>query len=62
MPRIRFTADFDYKPVPGVTIAYRAGMERLVKRDCADQAVKAGKAERASLRRKADDGEEPIGG
>ncbi|UXS49279.1 hypothetical protein [Agrobacterium tumefaciens] len=45
MARVRFTQDFDYKPTPQVTIAYEAGWEGTVKRECADQAVAAGKAE-----------------
>jgi hypothetical protein len=44
MTRVRFTADFDYRPIPQVTIGYLAGMEETVKRECADQAIAAGKA------------------
>ncbi len=44
MARLRFTADFDYKPLPSVTIAYRAGMTCVVKRDCYDKAIAAGRA------------------
>lgn len=44
MARVRFTADFDYKPTPSTTIAYRAGQEYVVRRECADRAVKLGKA------------------
>jgi hypothetical protein len=44
MARVRFTADFDYKPTKACTIAYRGGMEMVVKRDCAEQAIAAGKA------------------
>jgi len=44
MARVRFTHDFDYKPLPSVTIAYRAGMVCVVKRQCADQAIAANKA------------------
>jgi hypothetical protein len=44
MARVRFTHDFDYKPTPRSTIGYKAGMELTVKRECADQAVAAGKA------------------
>lgn len=43
--RVRFTKDFDYKPTSQSTIAYRAGMEETVKRECGDQAIAAGKAE-----------------
>jgi len=45
MPRIRFTADYDYKPKPGVTIGYKAGWSGLVHGACAEQAIKLGKAE-----------------
>jgi hypothetical protein len=44
LARVLFTADFDYKPTPSVTIAYKAGMEMTVKRECADRAVAAKKA------------------
>lgn len=44
MARVRFTADFDYEPMYGVTIAYKRDMQLTVKRDCADQAIAAGKA------------------
>jgi hypothetical protein len=44
MARVRFTADFDYRPVHGLVIAYKAGMEITVKRECCDQAVAKGKA------------------
>lgn len=44
MARVRFTHDFDYKPTARSTIGYKAGMELTVKRECADQAVAAGKA------------------
>lgn len=44
MARVRFTHEFDYKPTSQSTIGYKAGMELTVKRECADQAVAAGKA------------------
>ncbi|NLS07612.1 hypothetical protein HGP14_30580 [Rhizobium sp. P32RR-XVIII] len=44
MARVRFTHDFDYKPTSQSTVGYKAGMELTVKRECADQAVAAGKA------------------
>lgn len=44
MPWARFTADFDWSPRHGVTIAYRAGMMLNVTRRCRDGAVKAKKA------------------
>lgn len=52
MARVRFTADFDYRPTPLSTIAYKAGMELTVRRECADQAVAAGKAEELVAPRK----------
>ena len=44
MARVRFTHDFDYHPTEQTTIGYLAGMEETVKRDCAYQAIAAGKA------------------
>jgi hypothetical protein len=44
MPWVRFLADFDWKPMPAVTVAYKANMVRLVTRDCAAVAVAAAKA------------------
>lgn len=43
--RIRFLADYDYKPRPQVTIAYKAGKVEFVHLECAEKAVAAGKAE-----------------
>lgn len=43
--RVRFTSDFDYKPTKQTTVAYQAGMEMTVKRDCGEKAIAAGKAE-----------------
>lgn len=48
MPRVRFTADFDFRPQQGVTIAYKAGWSGLVTTPCANQAVAAKKATRIS--------------
>lgn len=45
MPRVRFTADYDYKPKPGVTIGYKAGWSGLVHGACAERAAALGKAE-----------------
>jgi hypothetical protein len=42
---LRFTADFNFKPSPAVTISYRAGMTKNVTRACAAAAVAAAKAE-----------------
>jgi len=44
VPRIRFTADYDWKPLPSVTVAYRAGWSGVVTRACAEAATAAGKA------------------
>lgn len=48
MPWVRFTADYDFRPKPGVTIAYNGGWVGLVTTPCANEAVAAGKAERTS--------------
>ncbi len=45
MARVKFTKDFDYKPTPQTTTGYKAGWEGTVKRECAEQAIAAGKAE-----------------
>ena len=58
MARVRFTADFDYRPTPVSTIAYKAGMDLTVRRECADQAVAAGKAEDLDALRKVADAQE----
>ncbi len=47
--RVRFLADFDYKPTPQVTIGYRAGDVRLVKRECGERAIALGRAELTGL-------------
>lgn len=44
MARVRFKQDYDYKPTPQSTIAYKAGWEGTVRRECAEEAVAAGKA------------------
>lgn len=43
---IRFTADHDYTPTGDqrITIAYKAGMEETVRRECGDEAVRLGRA------------------
>ncbi len=46
MAWVRFTGNFDWKPKPQVTLAFLAGQERNVPRDCAVRAVAAGKAVR----------------
>lgn len=45
MPWVRFTANFDWKPTLKVMYAYRAGSVHLVHSRCAEQAIRAGKAE-----------------
>lgn len=50
--RVRFTADFDYRPTPQVTVGYLAGMEMTVKRECAEQAIAAGAAVKVSAGRR----------
>ncbi|MCP8894294.1 hypothetical protein KYK29_05080 [Shinella daejeonensis] len=66
MARVRFIHDFDYKPTPMSTIAYKAGMELTVKRECVDKAVALGKAALVRMPRKAikpiDDTEVDDGG
>lgn len=47
--RVRFLADYDYRPKPGITIAYQAGWSGLVRKECADKAVALGKAERVAV-------------
>ena len=47
MAWVRFTADFDFSPAAfggRSTTAYKAGMVVNVTRECADMAVRAGKA------------------
>ena len=62
MARVRFTSDFDYHPTPQVIIAYRAGMEKTVKRDCAKKAIAAGKAVDLGPKKDAPNGEAAISG
>lgn len=54
MARVLFTADYDYKPTRRATIGYKAGMECVVKRDCANKAVAAGKAVEVEAKGRAD--------
>lgn len=44
MTWVRFTADFDFKPKPSVTLAFLAGQESSVTRECAALAVERDKA------------------
>lgn len=63
MARIKFTKDFDYKPTQQTTTGYKAGWEGTVKRECAEQAIAAGKAEWAGKDAEAQrDGETQISG
>jgi hypothetical protein len=66
MARVKFTEDFDYSPTSRTIIAYLAGMELTVKRDCADQAIAAGKAEEikgsSAPESEAEDGDAALGG
>lgn len=55
MPWVRFTQSFDYKPMPNVCIAYKAGGEYLVKQDCVVQAIAAGKAVKINRKKQTDD-------
>ncbi len=50
--RVRFTADFDYRPTPHSIVGYLAGMEMTVKRECAEQAIAAGAAVKVPANRK----------
>ena len=64
MPVVRFTRDFDWKPVPAVTVAYLAGMEQMVTTRCAEKAMAQGKAVKVDRRRrkKAAHGKDVVGG
>lgn len=42
--RVRFTADFDYRPKPRVTVSYKAGTTLLVPEGAASAALAKGKA------------------
>lgn len=52
MAWLRFTADMDWKPTPGTTIAYKAGTVLNVPSAAARAAVTAGKAVRLRAPRK----------
>jgi hypothetical protein len=43
---VRFLADYDWKPKPAVTIAFKAGGVHNVTRSCAAKAIAASKAEK----------------
>ncbi len=57
MARVRFVSDHDYKPTAMSTIAYKAGMELTVKRECAEEAIAKGKAVEVDPPRKTDNSE-----
>lgn len=44
---VRFLADYDYTPSADrrITIAYKAGQERSVRRECGEAAIALGRAE-----------------
>lgn len=52
MPWVRFSEDFDWKPLPQVTVAYKVGWSGLVTTPCAAAAVEANKAVRLKTPRK----------
>ncbi|WP_273785606.1 hypothetical protein [Brucella intermedia] len=54
MPWVHFTADFDWKPKPQVTIAYRKGRRLIVTTPCASAALAKGVAEKMKTPGKAD--------
>ncbi len=54
MPWVYFTENFDWKPKPQVTIAYREGQRLLVTTPCANAAFAKGVAEKLKTPRKAD--------
>lgn len=62
MPRVRFTQNFNYEITPAVTRAYKASWEGVVKRDCADKAVAAGRAVLVTRKGRVSDGEVKVGG
>lgn len=45
MPWVRFLSDYDWKPRPSTTVAFRSGDIKFVTRACASRALAAGKAE-----------------
>lgn len=56
MPWVRFLTDFDWKPKPQVTLAFRAGQEENVTTPCAEAAIAKGKAVKLPRKRKGDAG------
>jgi hypothetical protein len=60
MARVSFSHDFDYRPTPAVTIAYKAGREYTVRRECADQAIALGRATDLQQPSRSEAAAEPI--
>lgn len=58
MSWVRFTADYDWKPTPATTVAYKAGMTQFVTRACATLAVAASKAVRVNKKAEGSDADE----
>lgn len=52
---VRFTADFNFRPNAGTTIAYKAGMVQNVTRRCAMEATLKGKAVKLKTPRKGEE-------
>lgn len=48
--RVRFIEDWDYKPSPQVTLAFKAGDVKLVTAACAEKAIRLKKAEPTLLK------------
>jgi hypothetical protein len=46
MPLVRFLRNFDWKPKPTVTIAFKAGSKLVVTTRCAERAILKGAAEK----------------
>jgi len=46
MTWVRFITNFDFKPRPSITLAFKAGDVRNVTRACAAAAIERGKAEK----------------
>lgn len=61
MAKVRFLQDFDWRPAPGVILAYRAGCEMTVTRRCAERAVAAGKAVKVRAKRKQEEASDGTG-
>lgn len=62
MPRILFSADFDFRVRNGVTIAYKAGSEYLVSQACARQAEEKGVGRPVTTRARRKPDQDDAGG